>query len=377
MKEPPRKAGKRISMKALPGPRESWSGLRAWLDILTPKQVLFFGPVIEELKASGAEVLATSRAYREVAPVAEQAGVELAYVGERGNRGSEEQLLASTRRQEAIIPMVKDFRPQVAVSLASAVCARVAYGLRIRHIAVNDSPHSEVAGRLSVPLSYRLLCPWVIPYKAWQPFGIKPEQVTTYRALDPAAWLKRDPAPGPVPKLDRSRKTVTVRVQESDAPYLAEADVGWIDDVLTGLFDAFPDANHVALCRYDYQVEDIRNRYGSRWTVPDDVVSGRGLLAATDLFVGMGGTMTAEAALMGVPAISAFQGSLYTDRYLRSVGLLAKAGSKASLLSHARILLRDGVRERLAKKAKRVLDSMEDPVPRIVRSVVQSAANQA
>ncbi|MDG6987917.1 MAG: DUF354 domain-containing protein [Nitrososphaerota archaeon] len=363
-------------MKALRRPRESSSGLRAWLDILTPKQVLFFGPVIEELEASGAEVLATSRAYREVAPVAEQAGVELAYVGERGKKGSEEQLLAATRRQEAIIPMVKDFRPHVAVSLASAVCARVAYGLRIRHIAVNDSPHSEVAARLSVPLSYRLLCPWIIPYRAWQPFGIRREQVTTYRALDPAAWLKRDPAPGPVPKLDGSKKTITVRVQESDAPYLAKADAGWIDDVLTALLDAFPDANHVALCRYDYQVEEIRKRYGSSWTVPDEVVSGRGLLAATDLFVGMGGTMTAEAALMGIPAISAFQGSLYTDRYLRSVGLLAKAGSKASLLSHARLLLRDGFRTRLAEKARRILNSMEDPVPQIVRSV-QSAVNQA
>ncbi len=49
---------------------------------------------------------------------------------ERGNMGPEEQLLAATRRQEAVIPMAKEFRPQAAVSLASEVCAKVAYGLR-------------------------------------------------------------------------------------------------------------------------------------------------------------------------------------------------------------------------------------------------------
>ncbi len=42
----------------------------------------------------------------------------------------------------------------------------------------------------------------------------------------------------------------------------------------------------------------------------------------------MGGTMTTEAALIGVPAVSAFQGAeLYTEKYLLSKGLLLKARS--------------------------------------------------
>lgn len=350
--------------------------MRVWFDVLTPKQVLFFRPVIESLQDSGTEVLATSRRYREVGPLAERAGLKLEYVGDRGLRGEEDQLLAATRRQADLIPLVRDFRPQVAVSLASAVCARIAFGLKIRHVAVNDSPHSEVAGRLSIPLSYHLLCPWVIPYAAWKHFGIGKGQVTTYRALDPAAWLKRAPLPGPVPELKRGRKTITVRVQESDAPYLASADANWIDAVLTSLLAAFPDANLVALCRYDYQVEEIRRKFGSGWIVPDEVVSGHDLLTSTDLFVGMGGTMNAEAALMGVPTISAFQGALYTDRYLSSVGLLSKALTRTALLSVAKRLLTSTFRERYASKAKRTLDSMEDPVPKIA-GFIRKTANQA
>ncbi|MDG6983436.1 MAG: DUF354 domain-containing protein [Nitrososphaerota archaeon] len=350
--------------------------LRAWFDILTPKQVLFFKPIIDTLRDSGADVLATSRRYREVGPLAERAGLKLEYVGDRGARGQEDQLTAATRRQAELIPLVKRFDPQVAVSIASAVCARIAFGLGVRHVAVNDSPHSVVAGRLSIPLSHHLLCPWVIPYGAWAPFGIRRGQVTTYRALDPAAWLKREPLPGPVPDLDPGKKTITVRVQESDAPYLAKADMTWVDKVLESLLGVFPDANRVALCRYDYQVEEVRSRFGAKWTVPADVVSGHDLLAATDLFVGMGGTMNAEAALMGVPTISAFQGSLYTDRYLKSVGLLRRALSPSSLVGEARLLTADSFRERYAKKAKHVLDSMEDPVPKIAAHI-EKAANQA
>ena len=343
--------------------------MKVWADILTPKQVLFFRPVIEELKSSGADVLATSRRYREVAPLAERAGLGLTYVGERGGKGQEEQLLASTKRQAEMIPIVKGFDPDVAVSIASAVCARVAFGLGVKHVAVNDSPHSEVAGRLSIPLSHRLLCPWVIPYQAWEKFGIQRKQVTTYHALDPAAWLKRAPLAGPVPQLDPKKKTITVRVQESDAPYLAKADVSWTDKLLGSLVEAFPDVNLVALCRYDFQVEDIRSKFRSECIVPDDVVSGHDLLSRTDLFIGMGGTMNAEAALMGVPTISAFQGSLYTDRYLQSVGLLERALTPHALLSRAKGLLSDSAKQRHSERARRVLRSMEDPVPKIARFV--------
>lgn len=347
--------------------------MRVWVDLLTPKQVLFFQPVIDELESEGADVLATSRHYREVGPLAERAGLRLRYVGDRGTKGREDQLLAATRRQAEVIPIVQDFRPNVAVSVASAVCARVAFGLGVKHLAVNDSPHSEVAGRLSLPLSHNLLCPWVIPYKAWARFGIGRRQVTTYHALDPAAWLKRKPLPGPVPRLDPKKKTITVRVQESDAPYLARADMTWTDKLLGALLEEFPSANLVALCRYDFQVEEVRSKFGTKWIIPDEVVSGHDLLSETDLFVGMGGTMNAEAALMGVPTISAFQGSLYTDGYLARVSLLAKAQNTKALVASAKRFLADDFRAAYSERAKRVLDSMEDPVPKIARFIAKTA----
>jgi len=342
---------------------------RVWVDVLTPKQILFFKPLIDELRNEGIEVLATSRKYREVVPLAERVRLDLRYVGGRGGKDPVEQLEAATQRQAEIIPLVKGFAPRVAVSVASAVCARVAFGLGAKHIAVNDSPHSEVAGRLSLPLSYHLMCPWVIPIGAWSPFGIGRGQITRYHALDPAAWLKRKAYGGPIPQLDSRRKTIAVRVQESDAPYLAGRDRGWTTVVLQRVAETFSECNLVALCRYDYQVEEIRRAFGSKYIIPEEIVDGRGLLSATDLFIGMGGTMNAEAALMGVPAISAFQGSLWTDAYLQKVGLLARVSGPDALLRQARLFLDSAFKRKCGKKARRVLDSMEDPVVRISRFI--------
>ncbi len=346
---------------------------RVWVDVLTPKQVLFFTPVIQELRDRGCEVLATSRKYRELEPVARMSGLDLEYVGERGGESVAEQLVAATQRQLNIIPMIKAFRPDVAASVASGVCARVAYGFRTRHVAVNDSPHSEVAGMLSLPLTHRLLCPWVIPSGAWRKFGILPAQITRYRALDPAAWLKRPGHGGPVPSLRKGRKTVTVRVEESYAPYMAGTDRSLTGTILRRLAESFPEANLVALCRYGDQLEAIEREFGESYLIPSEAVDGRGLLEATDLFIGMGGTMSAEAGLMGVPTVSAFQGTLYTETYLKSVGLLVKSRDPEAIVRHARRLLRDEARAAASLKARRVLAAMEDPVPKVVKAVMESA----
>ncbi len=342
---------------------------RVWVDVLTPKQVLFFNPLVAELRERGCEVLVTSREYREVRPMAEMVGLEMRYVGERGAQGRLEQLTAATRRQEAIIPIVSDFRPGVSVSVASGVCARVSYGLGLKHVAVNDSPHSEVAGRLSLPLSQQVMCPWVIPYDAWSRFGIARSQVTRYRALDPVAWLRRKPTAGPIPRLSPGRKTIVIRAEESDAPYMAGTDKTWVEAVLESVAEGFPECNLVVLSRYRHQLEAITRKFGDRMSVPEGIVDGRRLLSKSDLLVGMGGTMTAEAALMGVPAISMFQGSYIVEDYLRRVGLAVKTRSPTGLVRVARRFMTPSFRKAFAGRSRHILGSMEDPVPRIAGKI--------
>ena len=96
--------------------------------------------------------------------------------------------------------------------------------------------------------------------------------------------------------------------------------------------------------------------------VPERVVDGAGLIRRSDVFIGMGGTMTTEAALIGVPTISAYQGSgLYTERYLLSMGLLLKTHNLDALSRLVRKSLTKKYHNHCHRKAKKLLDSMEDP----------------
>jgi hypothetical protein len=169
---------------------------------------------------------------------------------------------------------------------------------------------------------------------------------------------------------------VVVRLEESNAPYMAGTKRSWNESVLSALSDSVTDANLVALCRYGDQLRDVRKRFGDRFVVPSEVIDGRSLLGITDVFIGMGGTMTAESALMGVPTISAFQGSLYTEDYLISVGLVQKTRSLSKLVKFVGEFLEGGHEKDCARRARRVLSSMEDPIPPIAR-FLSATAGQA
>ncbi len=344
--------------------------MRYWFDLITPKQILFFRPAIEALRKDGHQVLATSRRYREVEQLAGMQGLELSFAGSRGGKDPLEQLRLSLERMEVLLPVVADFAPDASVSVASGDCARISFGLRVRHIAANDSPHSLVAGRLSLPLSHHLITPWIIPYSAWSRFGIVRKQISRYRALDPAAWLKRRPrgASRPTGGKNAGRATILVRLEESYAPYLAGSDESWTARILTRLSRDFEGENLVALCRYEDQLSSVKERFGKSFDVPERVVDGATMIESSDVFVGMGGTMTTEAALLGVPAVSAFQGAeLYTERYLLSKGLLLKARSAAEVSKCVRMSLRPEYAKRFRRRARALLDWMEDPVERVTK----------
>jgi uncharacterized protein len=344
--------------------------MRFWFDLVTPKQLLFFRPVIEDLRKDGHQVLATSRRYREVEQLASMLGLRLSFAGSRGGKDPREQLKHSLERMEQLLPIVVRFSPDVSVSVASADCARMSFGLRVRHIAVNDSPHSLVAGKLSLPLSHHLMTPWIIPFSAWSVFGVPKERISRYRALDPAAWLKRRPrrdSSRAEAGKDEKKATILVRLEESYAPYLAGSDESWSERILVRLARDFKGHELVALCRYEDQLASVRKRFGSSYIVPKAAVDGAGLIERSNVFVGMGGTMTTEAALLGVPAVSAFQGAeLFTERYLISKRLLLKARSVDEVSKYVRASLEPSYGEDYQRRGRALLEWMEDPSKKVV-----------
>ena len=344
---------------------------------------MFFKPLIDLLQEEGHEILCTSREYREATELARIKQLNLKIVGKHGGAGKYEKLSESAIRIFDLAKIIKQFEPNMAITFSSPEGARVAFGLGIRHIGLNDSPHAESVAKLTIPLMNHLFCPWIIPYSAWLGFGISKRMITKYKALDPVAWLKRNPtlsssavSSNLISKLnlDIQKKIVLIRLEEAKASYIAdkkiESKIFMIDAIVSNLSGL---VNLIILCRYEDQIMEITKRYQGRAHVMQQVTEGPTLISLSNVFIGAGGTMTAEACLLGKPTISIAPIPFYVEKYLISLGLLQRANSPEHLvLLTKKMVTDDYYTEKQKKKAKRVLENMDDPVDKLFSFVSRS-----
>lgn len=347
--------------------------MKVWIDILTPKQALFFEPLIEMLKERGDEVVVTSRRYREVELLLRKRQINSEFIGSHGGKHPDVKLFASIERSKLLTEYFKDDKPDALVSFSSPEGARVAYGLGLINICVSDSPHAEAVSRLTIPLSDCLLTPWIVPDKSWTAYGIERSKIESYKALDPFVWLSRrdlNDKPHSGLNIDKGRNTISLRLEESFASYVSNESYGQEFVLIKRLIEEFRNQNIVVLCRYSEQIDKVLKKFKGRVIVPNDVIDGVALLQESDLFIGLGGTMTAEAALVGTPTISFFSGSYFVERYLVSKGLLTKPRDVDGVIRVSKNFLRDSkIRKQMKMRASRIRSGMEDPIRVIVKKL--------
>jgi predicted glycosyltransferase len=128
--------------------------------------------------------------------------------------------------------------------------------------------------------------------------------------------------------------------------------------------DRKPNVSLVILTRHAEQREAIKAMGLHRSVVPAEAVDARSLMYAADLVIGAGGTMTREAALLGVPTLSVFRGSRpAVDRWLEEQGLLrvirdpAEVGGLTPRAAEPRAL--SDLRERGAKLSEIFVSTIE------------------
>lgn len=333
------------------------------------------------LEEEGNEVLVTARRYREAVELLEMEEIQYSLAGEYGGRRLKEKLEASLNRALELTKLVSDFRPDIVISHASPEAARVAFGLGIPHICVNDSPHAKAVARLTVPLSQRLLTPKVIPKKSWTEFGISSDAIVRYNALDPVAWLHdAHPDSTTLDKLELSgdKPIIVLRTEESYASYLSGHSppsgsivVSIVKEILSTIDDQI---DIVILPRYGSQISEIKKSVPDRVKVAEHVIDSLSLLSMSSVFVGAGGTMTAEAALLGVPSISCYPGeTTCVESFLIKKGLVRKISDPAEISREITEILKNlaSFRKSQSEKADKILSGMEDPVEVIYRSTLE------
>lgn len=313
------------------------------------------------------KILCTSRNYSQVVDLAKLKHVGLLIIGKHGGSGRKDKLKASAKRVDHLTDIISKFSPDLIISFCSPEASRVAFGLGIKHIVFSDSPHAEAVMKLALPFAQKLLIPWIIPKKEFVKYGVSKSNIIQYKAIDAAAIVKNDSDVKPI-VVNGHKKTIVIRLEESSAAYvLGKTSIS--NSIIYKFSQEREKYNVIVLARYKPQIKNLRKEFGNKVRIMNKVIDGKSLLSVTDLFIGSGGTMTAESALMGIPTISYDAVPNYIEKYLVKIGLVKRETNPRNILQVARKMLIEGPKNK--EKAQKILDSMEDPFSKLM-SVIKT-----
>ena len=340
--------------------------MKIWIDILTPKQLLFSEPIIEKLGQKH-DILCTSREYNEVTKLAKIRHFDLIFVGKHGGGDKKSKLKASIERIEKLSKKIKNFEPDVVISFGSPEAARISFGLGIKHIMFCDSPHANAVMKLTLPLIQKLLIPYVIPKKEFSKFGINEKDIVQYKAIDAVVTMQRKINQNIIsPFKNNNKKNILIRVEEEEASYTSKSSK--IIPIIKKIANAYKDENIIVLGRYTQQIINLQKIMGKKIKVIKMSFDGKYLLNDTDVFIGSGGTMTAESALMGIPTISYNAVPNIIENFLVKKSLVKRETNPKKVSNEIkRIFARKN--DQNQKRAKKVVKQMEDPIEKLIKII--------
>jgi len=339
--------------------------LKIWFDILTPKQYLFFEYFIQKLRKQH-KIISTSRKYDQVNGIRKFGSINPIIFGKHGGKNNVDKLLASLDRSKLLTKKIEKDKPDLLVSFCSPEASRVAYGLGIPHIAFSDSPHAKAVMKLSLPYVTKLLTPWIIPKSDFKEFGINLQDIIHYRSIDAGLIIKNYNKKNT--KKSRKNKIILIRPEESEAAYVNKKSI--TKKIIAKIVTEFPDEEKIVLSRYKKQTDELKKVFNGKIRIIAKPVNGKDILSNVDCFIGSGGTMTAEAGLLGIPTISLNAVPNRIEDFLVKNKIIIRSESPNKISKEVfQVLNNDNIVMKRKQKARKLVTSFEDPYQVLLKTM--------
>jgi len=281
-----------------------------WVDLTNPAHVIVLRPLVDLLEAGGHEVTLTARPLSHTTELLDDWGHPYTAIGHHGGASRVGKALAAGSRTAQAFAFARGKRFDYGLAHGSTDLPPVGRLLRIPNTTMFDYEWARLQHELNCRLATRVLVPDAIPAERLAPYGARPPKLVQYPGLKEEYYLgdfEPDESVLGELGLDRERVVSVVRTAPSYALYLGGSENELLPRVLRRLLDE--EAQVVVLARTDDQRRALRELDGSL-IVPEHAVDGRSLAAFADLVVSAGGTMIREAAVLGTPVWSIFEGRL-------------------------------------------------------------------
>jgi uncharacterized protein len=286
--------------------------VRVWVDLTNTAHVLVLRPLVEALEADGHEVEITARPLSHTVELLEDWGHPFTVVGRHGGSRRIGKALAAGARVPQLVSFARGRGFDAALAHGSVDLPPAARLLRIKNSTMFDYEWAVAQHHLNCRLANRVLVPDAIPAERLARYGVRPPKLVRYPGLKEEYYLadfEPDPAVLEALGVDPASILCVVRTAPSYATYLGGAESELLPRVLARVAGN-ERTQTVVLARTQEQREATRALGLPRVIVPERAVDGRTLVAFADLLVSAGGTMNREAAVLGTPVWSVFEGRL-------------------------------------------------------------------
>jgi uncharacterized protein len=268
-------------------------------------------PLIELLERENHEVAITARPLSHTVDLLDDWGHPYEVIGEYGGATRLGKVRAASSRIPALIRFGRHARFDHGLGHASIDLPPACRVLRIPNTTMFDYEWATTQHHVICRLATRVLVPDAIPAERLRRYGAKPPKLIRFPGLKEEYYLGDwEPDEGVLEhlELDRQRPLCVIRTAPSYALYLGGSENPLLPPLIRRVADG--ETQVVVLARNEEQRKAVHELNAPNVVVPERAVDGRSLVAYADVLVSAGGTMNREAAVLGTPVWSIFEGKL-------------------------------------------------------------------
>ncbi|RFP12382.1 DUF354 domain-containing protein [Duganella sp. BJB488] len=282
--------------------------MRIWFELTNSPHINMFAAMIRDLEREH-EVIITCRPLANTIDLLDLHGFRYTVVGQHYGGKLSAKLFGFPVRVWQLCRFLAGRRVDVAISQSSFHSPVVARLMGIRSIYMNDNEHAM--GNIPAFLcADRIMVPEFLSMEKLRKQWANPRKVLPYPGVKEGLYLweldQRLAQAAPAERATRARKTVYIRPEPWTAQYY-KGSRNFLDELVLGMKDH---VDVVLLPRGKEQGVHYQHARFAGVRVVATALDIADIAPDCDLFIGAGGTMTREMAVLGVPTISVYQDAL-------------------------------------------------------------------
>ncbi|MGY6741095.1 MAG: DUF354 domain-containing protein [Cecembia sp.] len=286
--------------------------MKIWIDFINSPQVSFFDPFVKKLKEDGYEFIITCRDSANTVQLIQQRGWDFTIIGDRVEKTFFRKLFAFPLRIIKLFNFLKKKQPDIGIGQSSFYLPITARLLGIPSIYTNDNEHA-LGNIPSFIFATKVFLPENLDLAKAQKQGARKHKIIQYPGIKEGVYLWEKG----VKIFEERKKTeqdiIYIRPEPSSAQYY-KGKLNFLDEFIKSLKSSYP---IVILCRDKDQIAHYGKPEFQGILVPEKPIPFFQIASNCKVFIGAGGSMTREMAIMGIPTISVYQGELLdVDKFL-------------------------------------------------------------